>query len=114
MPYLPVSLAEKQHSSRSTRSSCGISRSSICSANKDDINIRIEMAKKVSDRVNKSNREAMLREQLKVIQEELNEARAIPVTAGTGNGSNNRRCRTKFVKKLWQRRKNSRPVATQP
>ena len=32
------------------------------------------MAKKVSDRVSKSNREAMLREQLKVIQEELNES----------------------------------------
>jgi ATP-dependent Lon protease len=33
----------------------------------------MEMAKKVSDRVSKSNREAMLREQMKVIQEELDE-----------------------------------------
>ena len=31
------------------------------------------MAEKLSDRVSKSNREAMLREQLKVIQEELGE-----------------------------------------
>ena len=31
------------------------------------------MAKKVSEKINKSHREAMLREQLKVIQEELNE-----------------------------------------
>ena len=31
------------------------------------------MAKKVSDKVNKSNREAMLRQQFRAIQEELNE-----------------------------------------
>ncbi len=36
------------------------------------------MAKKVSDRVSKSNREAMLREQLRVIQEELNESEGTP------------------------------------
>ncbi|MDD1684972.1 MAG: endopeptidase La, partial [Methanoregula sp.] len=40
---------------------------------RDTLSIRMEMAKKVSDRVNRSNREAMLREQLKAIQEELGE-----------------------------------------
>ena len=35
------------------------------------------MAEKLSDRVSKSNREAMLREQLRVIQEELNASEGI-------------------------------------
>jgi len=39
----------------------------------EQISFRVEMAQKVSEKVNKSNREAMLREQLKLIQEELNE-----------------------------------------
>ena len=39
----------------------------------ESINLRIEVAKKASEKVGKANREAMLREQLRVIQEELNE-----------------------------------------
>ncbi len=75
MPFLPVTLAEKQ---------ALLETDSICERNiafldllvrvRDEIAIRIEMARKVSDKVNKSNREAMLREQLRVIQEELNES----------------------------------------
>ncbi len=64
MPYLPVSLAEKQAlleiDSVQLRY---ITFLELLNKTRDDINIRIEMAKKVSDRVNKSNREAMLREQ---------------------------------------------------
>jgi ATP-dependent Lon protease len=75
MPFLPVSLAEKQAlleiDSVRQRS---IAFLDILIRIKEDISIRIEMAKKVTDRVNKSNREAMLREQLRVIQEELNES----------------------------------------
>jgi ATP-dependent Lon protease len=75
MPYLPVDLAEKQAllelDSVLLRYTTFLD---LLNRTRDDINIRIEMAKKVSDRVNKSNREAMLREQLKVIQEELNES----------------------------------------
>ncbi|MCK7537832.1 MAG: hypothetical protein MZV63_46205 [Marinilabiliales bacterium] len=55
---------------------------SSSSRTRENINIRIEMARKVSDKVSKSNREAMLREQLKVIQEELNEGDG----AGSGDG----------------------------
>ncbi|HON82225.1 MAG TPA: endopeptidase La [Methanoregulaceae archaeon] len=40
---------------------------------REHINFRVEMAQKVSEKVHSSNREAMLREQLKLIQEELNE-----------------------------------------
>lgn len=75
MPYLPVSLAEKQALLEidSVRLRY-ITFLDLLIKTREDINIRIEMAKKVSDRVNKSNREAMLREQLKVIQEELSES----------------------------------------
>ncbi|MEI6840821.1 MAG: endopeptidase La [Methanomicrobiales archaeon] len=75
MPYLPVSLAEKQVLLEidSVRLRY-ITFLDLLIKTREDINIRIEMAKKVSDRVTKSNREAMLREQLKVIQEELSES----------------------------------------
>ena len=74
MPFLPVSLTEKQNLLEIV--SIGQRYSTflvLLIKTRDDIAIRIEMAKKVSARVNKSNREAMLREQLKVIQEELGE-----------------------------------------
>ena len=81
MPFTPVSVHEKQEILE------------IVSAKQrylgflelllnlgENISIRVEMARKVSEKVTKSNREAMLREQLKVIQEELNESE------GTGTG----------------------------
>ena len=83
MPYLPVDLAEKQAllelDSVLLRYTTFLE---LLNKTRDDINIRIEMAKKVSDRVSKSNREAMLREQLKVIQEELNESEGTPGDGG--------------------------------
>jgi len=83
MPFLPVHLAEKQSLLEidSVRQRY-ITFLELLIRTKENITIRIEMAKKVSDRVNKSNREAMLREQLKVIQEELNEGEG----AGSGDG----------------------------
>jgi ATP-dependent Lon protease len=75
MPFLPVTLAEKQSLLEivSLRQRY-ITFLEILIKAKENITFRIEMARKVSDKVNKSNREAMLREQLKVIQEELNES----------------------------------------
>ena len=74
MPYIPVKLEEKQTllelASVRERS---LQFLHILTKQKENINLQIEMAKKVTDKVSKSNREAMLREQLKVIQEELNE-----------------------------------------
>ena len=74
MPFLPVQLAEKQVLLEidSVRQRY-ITFLELLIRTKEKINIRIEMANKVSDRVNRSNREAMLREQLRVIQEELND-----------------------------------------
>ncbi|MFA6225846.1 MAG: LON peptidase substrate-binding domain-containing protein [Methanoregula sp.] len=78
MPFLPVHLAEKQALQEivSVRQRY-ISFLELLVKTREDINIRIEMAKKVTDRVSKSNREAMLRE----IQEELGETDG---TAGEG------------------------------
>ncbi|MFA4826360.1 MAG: endopeptidase La [Methanoregula sp.] len=75
MPFLPIHLAEKQALLEivSVRQRY-ISFLELLVKTREDINIRIEMAKKVSDRVSKTNREAMLREQLRVIQDELGES----------------------------------------
>jgi len=83
MPFLPVNLAEKQAllEIASVRQRY-ITFLELLVKSRENINIRIEMAEKVSDRVSKSNREAMLREQLRVIQEELN---ASDGTAGDGD-----------------------------
>jgi ATP-dependent Lon protease len=74
MPYIPVQLAEKQNLLEivSVRERY-LMFLHILTNQKENINIQIEMAKKVTDKISKSHREAMLREQLKVIQEELNE-----------------------------------------
>lgn len=83
MPYLPVPLAEKQKLLEivSVRQRY-LAFLDLLIKTGEDISIRIEMVKKVSERVNKSNREAMLREQLKVIQEELNEGDGTSGDAG--------------------------------
>ncbi|MCC4766634.1 endopeptidase La [Methanosarcina sp. DH1] len=74
MPYIPVKLAEKQDllELASVRERHLVFLH-ILTKHKENINLQIEMARKVTDKISKSNREAMLREQLKVIQEELNE-----------------------------------------
>ncbi|MDR7664608.1 endopeptidase La [Methanosarcina sp. Z-7115] len=74
MPYIPVKLAEKQNLLEivSVRERY-LMFLHILTNQKENINIQVEMAKKVTDKISKSHREAMLREQLKVIQEELNE-----------------------------------------
>jgi ATP-dependent Lon protease len=83
LPFMPIDLSAKQDLleivSLERRHLAFLE---ILMTLKENINIRIEMAKKVSDKVHKSNREAMLREQLKVIQEELNESEG----AGSGDG----------------------------
>ena len=75
MPFLPVTLGEKQALLEITSlRQRYISFLEILIKAKENITFRIDMARKVSDKVNKSNREAMLREQLKVIQEELQQS----------------------------------------
>jgi ATP-dependent Lon protease len=75
MPFMPIELQEKQDllETVSTRERY-LTFLYILTNQKENINIQIEVARKVAEKVNKSHREAMLREQLKVIQEELNES----------------------------------------
>ena len=82
MPFLPVHLSEKQALLEivSVRERY-ITFLELLMKTRENIRIRIEMAKKVTDKVSRSNREAMLREQLKLIQEELGESEG---TAGDG------------------------------
>ncbi len=93
MPFLPSSLAEKQALLEivSVRQRY-ITFLEILIRAKENITFRIEMARKVSDKVSKSNREAMLREQLKVIQEELHES------DGSGSGDSGYRERIEAAK----------------
>ncbi|MDD1707126.1 MAG: AAA family ATPase, partial [Methanoregulaceae archaeon] len=75
MPFTPLPIAEKQAilemvSARQR----GQSFLELLVKLRENISFRIEMAQKVSEKVNRSNREAMLREQLKMIQDELNES----------------------------------------
>jgi ATP-dependent Lon protease len=74
MPFMPVELDAKQAllDKASVRERYEAFLKLIVTTN-EQIGLRIEMAQKVSERVTKSNREAMLREQLRVIQEELGE-----------------------------------------
>ncbi|MCT8336075.1 endopeptidase La [Methanoculleus sp. Afa-1] len=73
MPFLPIGVAEKQSLLEivSTRERYTAFLRILVNLN-ENINLRIEVAQKATEKVGKANREAMLREQMKVIQEELN------------------------------------------
>ncbi|MDD4568189.1 MAG: AAA family ATPase, partial [Methanoculleus chikugoensis] len=73
MPFLPIGVAEKQSllEIASVRERYTAFLRILVNLN-ESINLRIEVAKKANEKVGKANREAMLREQLRVIQEELN------------------------------------------
>ena len=73
LPFLPVGVGEKQPllETVSVRERYTAFLRLLVNVN-ESINLRIEVARKASEKVGKANREAMLREQLRVIQEELN------------------------------------------
>ncbi len=72
LPFMPVDVAKKQLllETISTRERYTAFLQLLTDLN-ESINLRIEVARKASEKVGKANREAMLREQLRVIQEEL-------------------------------------------
>ncbi|HVP94599.1 MAG TPA: endopeptidase La [Methanoregulaceae archaeon] len=83
MPFTPVSVHEKQEILETVSAKQRyLGFLELLLNLKENISIRVEMARKVSEKVTKSNREAMLREQLKVIQDELNESEG----SGSGDG----------------------------
>ncbi len=72
LPFMPADLATKQALLETTSVKERYSAFLKLLVNLiGSINLRIEVAKKASEKVGKANREAMLREQLRVIQEEL-------------------------------------------
>ena len=112
MPFTPLPVAEKQIILEmvSVRQR-GQEFLELLVKLKEDISFRIEMARKVSEKVTRSNREAMLREQLSMIQEELGESEGGPGRAGTGSGSSSRRCPRRCGRRRLQRRGNLKPAA---
>ncbi|KDE55306.1 endopeptidase La [Methanoculleus sp. MH98A] len=72
MPFMPVDVEQKQAllETVSVRERHAAFLDLLVNLN-ESINLRIEVARKASEKVGKANREAMLREQLRVIQEEL-------------------------------------------
>jgi ATP-dependent Lon protease len=74
MPNIPVSVKEKQHLlEMDSLKQKGIAFMDMLLQHKESITLQIEMAQKFSDQANKNYRRAFLKEQLKNIQEELNE-----------------------------------------
>ena len=71
-PYLMISRSEKQEllEMQSLRER-GLKILDHLIAQRESVRLQVELAQKVSDSVSKSNREALLREQLKAIQNEL-------------------------------------------
>ena len=73
MPFLPVDLADKQELLETASVRGRYTKFlDLLARVKEGIEVRIDVARKTSEKVNRANREAMLREQLRVIQEELN------------------------------------------
>jgi ATP-dependent Lon protease len=74
MPFMQSPFAEKQELLKSaSERQLGIHFIDMLISQKESVNFQIEMAKKLHEKVNRSQREAFLREQLKSIQEELGE-----------------------------------------
>ena len=74
MPFMPVDVATKQSllETVSVKERYNAFLSLLEDFN-ERLNLRIEVARKATEKVGKANREALLREQLRVIQEELSE-----------------------------------------
>jgi ATP-dependent Lon protease len=74
MPFIPVSIEKKQGVLETdSLKNRGISFMDILLQHKESISLQVEMAHKFSDQANKNYRKAFLKEQLRNIQEELNE-----------------------------------------
>jgi len=83
MPFMPVDVATKQSllETVSVKERYNAFLRLLVDFN-ERLNLRIEVARKATEKVGKANREALLREQLRVIQEELSEGEG---SAGDGD-----------------------------
>jgi len=72
VPYLQANVSELQEIlEEDSRRKTGLKFMDLLTKQKEKIELQIEMAQKFNEKVSKSNREALLREQLKAIQDEL-------------------------------------------
>ena len=87
MPNIPVSVKEKQELLEiNSLKQRGIAFMDMLLQHKESITLQIEMAQKFSDQANEKYRRAFLKEQLKNIQEELNEGAPGHDAASNGKG----------------------------
>ncbi|MEG3056032.1 MAG: AAA family ATPase [Methanoculleus sp.] len=100
LPFMPVDVDKKQLllETVSVRERYAAFLQLLTGLN-ESINLRIEVARKASEKVGKANREAMLREQLRVIQEEPVGVRPHPAKTATGSGLSVRRCPTRCARR---------------
>lgn len=77
MPFMQIAVEEKQqlleHNSKRKRSLLFMD---LLVKQKDKIDLQVDLSSKVNERINKSQREILLREQLKAIQDELGEGKS--------------------------------------
>jgi ATP-dependent Lon protease len=74
MPFMPVPLGEKQALLETySEKEQGLAFLDMLNKRKEEIELQIELARKSNEKLNKSHREALLRQQLQAIQEELEE-----------------------------------------
>ncbi|HSO89407.1 MAG TPA: endopeptidase La [Draconibacterium sp.] len=76
MPFLQISVEEKQQLlGQSSKRKMSLLFMDFLTKQRDKIDLQIDLSNKVNERLNKTHREALLREQMKAIQDELNEGK---------------------------------------
>lgn len=77
LPYMQITIEERQQLLEElSKREMALNFMDLLTKQKDKLDFQIDMANKVSERVNKSQRDLFLREQMKAIQEELNEGKS--------------------------------------
>jgi ATP-dependent Lon protease len=76
LPYMQLSISDKQQllEQNSKQKMCALFMDLLVKQ-REKIDLQIDLSNKVNDKINKTHREALLREQLKAIQDELGEGK---------------------------------------
>lgn len=77
LPFMQNSVEEKQALlEQDSKRKLSLMFMDLLTKQKDKLDLQIDLSNKVNERLNKTQREALLREQMKAIQEELNEGKS--------------------------------------
>lgn len=91
IPFMQISVEEKQQLlEQSSKRKMSLLFMDFLTKQRDKIDLQIDLSNKVNERINKTHREVLLREQMKAIQDELNE--------GKGAGKNKKDYRELIAK----------------